>query len=77
MNWTTTSENFQDPTARHDYPTIRQLGIYCQADFNSKGVKYSLFGRIKGMYIVGDGSIRLTRWDTTVSFNFGSLTPTP
>jgi hypothetical protein len=48
------SEGFFEPTDRHGHPEIKQLGSYIYAEFYAKGVKYALFGRIQGEYIVGD-----------------------
>lgn len=48
------SESFTKGSDRHSNPIIKQLDCYCYAEFFSKKVKYILFGKVIGSYLVGD-----------------------
>jgi hypothetical protein len=48
------SPNYQQPTDRHSYATIRQFGRYIYAEFDAKGDSYCFFGKIRGSYIVAE-----------------------
>ena len=52
--WETESPDFATVTDRHGTTTLRQFGNYCYAEHYSKGVKYSVFGRIKSGYFSGE-----------------------
>lgn len=49
-----TSKNFITATDTQSATTIKQFGSYCLAEYNSKNVKYRLFGKIKNSYLVGE-----------------------
>jgi hypothetical protein len=48
------SKAFAKEIDRHGHPQIWQFGVYCYAEFVSKGRTYAFFGRIAGQYFVGE-----------------------
>lgn len=48
------SEDFRDAIDRHSTTEIKQFGRYCYCEYRSRGIKYGLFGRIRGMYLIGE-----------------------
>lgn len=64
------SEDFSLEIDRHSYTTIRQLGRYCYAEFYSKGVEYSLFGSIRGGYVIGTWYDRRDKYSYFGTFQF-------
>jgi hypothetical protein len=51
--WETDAVSHRDPKDRHSHPVIRQLGAYCYAEHYAKGIKYKIFGSIRGNFLVG------------------------
>lgn len=56
------SETFNNATDRHSYTYIRQFGCYVYAEFDSKGRKYCMFGKIQNGYVIGEWYDKANRY---------------